>query len=417
MIGLLELLLSDSTTTTTTTRSTTTASIVNGGWGSWGSWSACSRTCGSGTQSRTRSCDSPAPANGGDQCPGTNITTTTCNTQCCSVDGIWSSWTPWSNCSIVCGGGTSTRSRSCTGQTCGGKPCPGNNTESKSCNEECCSVDGVWTSWSIWSDCSKDCGGGTARRRRSCNGQACGGNVCPGNSNESKACNEQCCAVDGIWESWTPWSKCSKVCGGGTSSRRRSCTGQLCGGSPCPGNTNDLKVCNEQCCPVDGIWASWTSWSKCSKVCGGGTSTRTRSCNGMWCNGKPCPGSSFENRNCNEQCCPVDGIWASWTSWSTCSKTCGGGSSIRSRSCSGPTCGGKSCPGSSTENKRCNEGCCSVDGIWSSWTSWSACSKSCGGGRSTRRRSCSEESCGGVSCPGHNNEYKVCNEQCCVVSG
>merc|ERR1712243_344793 len=168
MIGLLELLLPDSTTASTT--STTTDSIVNGGWGSWGSWSACSRTCGSGTQSRTRSCDSPAPANGGDQCPGTNITTTTCNTQCCAVDGIWSSWSSWSNCSTVCGGGTSSRTRSCIGQTCGGKPCPGNNNDSKSCNEECCPVDGVWASWSIWSDCSKDCGGGTTRRTRSCNG-------------------------------------------------------------------------------------------------------------------------------------------------------------------------------------------------------------------------------------------------------
>ena len=54
---------------------------------------------------------------------------------------------------------------------------------------------------------------------------------------------------------------------------------------------------------VDGIWASWTSWSKCSKSCGGGTSTRTRSCNGLTCGGKPCPGSNSVNKGCNQGCC------------------------------------------------------------------------------------------------------------------
>lgn len=49
---------------------------VNGGW----SWSACSASCGGGTQTGT--CTNPAPANGGAYCTGPS--TQACNTQACS---------------------------------------------------------------------------------------------------------------------------------------------------------------------------------------------------------------------------------------------------------------------------------------------------------------------------------------------
>ena len=44
---------------------------INGVWGSWTSWSVPTQTCGTGGSStRTRLCDSPAPAYGGKPCPG-----------------------------------------------------------------------------------------------------------------------------------------------------------------------------------------------------------------------------------------------------------------------------------------------------------------------------------------------------------
>jgi hypothetical protein len=49
---------------------------VNGGWSAW---SACSASCNGGT--RTRSCNSPAPAFGGTQCSGAG--SEACNTQAC----------------------------------------------------------------------------------------------------------------------------------------------------------------------------------------------------------------------------------------------------------------------------------------------------------------------------------------------
>ncbi len=48
---------------------------VDGGWGEWANWSACSKTCGgvTGTRSRSRQCDTPATQYGGADCadPGT----------------------------------------------------------------------------------------------------------------------------------------------------------------------------------------------------------------------------------------------------------------------------------------------------------------------------------------------------------
>ena len=60
---------------------------MNGGWGEWGEWEECSVTCGSGEHSRARACDSPAPANGGDDCTvddSSNTETQNCNKNPCS---------------------------------------------------------------------------------------------------------------------------------------------------------------------------------------------------------------------------------------------------------------------------------------------------------------------------------------------
>ena len=55
--------------------------------------------------------------------------------------------------------------------------------------------------------------------------------------------------------------------------------------------------------PVDGSWSSYGAWSSCSVTCGGGTKTRTRTCEGRENGGDDCRGDSGERRSCNTQAC------------------------------------------------------------------------------------------------------------------
>ena len=56
---------------------------VNGGYSDFGDWSECSAECEGGTQTRTRTCTNPAPAHGGADCVGESSETRNCNTHPC----------------------------------------------------------------------------------------------------------------------------------------------------------------------------------------------------------------------------------------------------------------------------------------------------------------------------------------------
>ena len=59
-----------------------------------------------------------------------------------AIDGGWSTFTGWSDCSTPCGDGTQTRSRVCDNPEPdhGGKPCEGNSTQTRTCNEKHCGM-------------------------------------------------------------------------------------------------------------------------------------------------------------------------------------------------------------------------------------------------------------------------------------
>ena len=101
-----------------------------------------------------------------------------CNSSKPLVDGNWSVWSRWSDCSVPCGTGTQRRSRTCTDPvpSNGGATCEGPGHESRSCVlKAVCTRKSVQDSWNRWSECSAPCGGGTQRRTRGdCVGEECG---------------------------------------------------------------------------------------------------------------------------------------------------------------------------------------------------------------------------------------------------
>ena len=127
------------------------------------------------------------------------------------------------------------------------------------------------------------------------------------------------CPITGKWGSWTRWSSCNADCGGGTKKRRRECNRPLQLPLPlpsihCEGHPDETVICNLQSCstnppPVDGGWSLWTPWTSCNAVCGDGTKTRSRECNQPPPSdgGAFCRGSSDEKARCNmdnERCGP-----------------------------------------------------------------------------------------------------------------
>ncbi|KAG7225484.1 hypothetical protein INR49_027479 [Caranx melampygus] len=293
----------------------------------------------------------------------------------------WATWGRWSVCSQECGGGVQVRSRACQpedtvcegtveeGRACNPQPCIGkernrsqglraiiglkkDNTDESNRGVAATQTDAKTDEWSSWSSCSVTCGEGLQSRTRICT-------TCTGSLRENRPCNNTVvCPVDGAWEEWTPWSLCSSTCGRGYRDRTRVCKPPQNGGQPCDGPAKQTKYCNIAVCPVDGNWNEWSAWSECSTSCSNGTRQRTRECNGPSYGGSECHGSWKEMANCFLKECPVDGRWHAWTSWSSCSKTCGGGIQQRQRVCEGPFFGGEPCPGDKGEQRRCNEKRC-----------------------------------------------------------
>ena len=271
---------------------------IDGAWSGY-TYGTCSKSCGTGTQSMTRACDSPAPFNGGADCAGSTTSSQNCNTHACAVDGTWSGWT-YGTCSTSCGAGTRSRTRTCDGRRNGGADCHGSTTSTAACDHGPCPVHCATSAFSGWSTCTKSCGTGSQSRSRSITASAAsGGYVCPYLA-ETQNCNTATCAIDGTWSGYTAYNTCSQSCGTGTQSRTRTCDGQAFGGKACVGSTTDTRNCNTHACPVNG---GWSGFSACNKACGGGTQARTCSDPTPVNGGAQCTGNA--SQSCNTAACPT----------------------------------------------------------------------------------------------------------------
>ena len=67
---------------------------IDGHWGRWSSWTACSVTCGYGTHTRTRTCEDPAPKYGGKDCRGDRKDVGKCLMTICNLGKLTKGFTP-----------------------------------------------------------------------------------------------------------------------------------------------------------------------------------------------------------------------------------------------------------------------------------------------------------------------------------
>uniref|UniRef100_A0A6Q2ZLQ4 Adhesion G protein-coupled receptor B2 n=1 Tax=Esox lucius TaxID=8010 RepID=A0A6Q2ZLQ4_ESOLU len=166
------------------------AQTVHGLWEEWSSWSLCSATCGRGSRTRTRNCES---GGGAKLCGGPETQTKLCNIAVCPVEGQWLDWAPWSRCSVTCSTGSQQRQRRCSASVHGWAECKGPHLETRDCTNPSCGGGGNWGSWNHWSLCSKTCDSGWQRRFRMCEGTGISGYPCDGSGEEVRSCNEKKC--------------------------------------------------------------------------------------------------------------------------------------------------------------------------------------------------------------------------------
>ncbi|KAK5860652.1 hypothetical protein PBY51_022113 [Eleginops maclovinus] len=184
--------------------------VPGAGWSSWETWSTCSQSCAKGYRTRRRSCAGPEGKSAPVACRGSPVEYQDCNVQACPVKGAWSCWSSWSQCSVGCGGGHYQRTRACNSPAPanGGDICLGLHTEEALCNTHTCDEGcalrreqmvqreqpdgeqltdrkGGWMAWSLWSACDDS---GLQMRSRVCGAQ--GSSPCVGNSTQRRDCNE-----------------------------------------------------------------------------------------------------------------------------------------------------------------------------------------------------------------------------------
>jgi len=389
-------------------------------WSDWSDWHQCSVTCGQGLSNRNRT-RTIYEEHGGQACYGTADDEAICDAGNCPHDCIYSDWGPWSSCPVTCSNGTRTRARGIHADSeFGGEACLGPFTDERSCASNACPVDCMWSLWSEWSSCSSSCGGGrTFRERTELVSAAHGGMLCQGIPQEERGCKHQACPVDCAWDAWSDWFACSVSCGGGEKYQHRIRATQMFGGASCDGSDTKIEACNQQECPVDCQWSSWTQWSDCSKSCDLGSMSRSRSrIVTEDFGGLPCQGVALQEAECNREGCAVDCEWGPWSRWTACSAHCDDGITKRFRDVLGTAKNdGLPCIGEDEEQAVCHESFCPRDCEWDDWGVWTECTQSCDGGwRHRVRARLHDAQHGGTPCTDSGEDGEYCNTQVCPVN-
>ncbi|XP_068101989.1 thrombospondin type-1 domain-containing protein 7B [Hyperolius riggenbachi] len=344
-------------------------------------WTPCPQKCRPGNssvirQSRYRIIIQEA-MNGGQQCPDTLYEERDCeDVPICMMYR----WMPqdWSQCVLVpdyvrqgiaggtesCGPGIQSRGMSCV--TADGRPvdvteCIRWAGPAPPTAQEChvaCKEDCTFTNWSKFTSCSADCVSYKIRRR-SLAGRSKKRDRCQ-NSELHPLVESEVCACD-VYKSqpYGNWSSCiigdgrnemqpavrvrkdMKGCGEGVRLRAIACY-DLTGRIVEPGLCSRSGYIEERCevpCPFDCKLSDWSSWSSCSASCGSGVKVRSKFLKEKPYNGgRPCPKLDLRNQvyevvPCYNECSQY--LWVS-EPWSACKlhsegKTAGCGAGIQIR--------------------------------------------------------------------------------------
>ena len=135
-----------------------------------------------------------------------------------------------------------------------------------------------------------------------------------------KTCHTFACAIDCKMSMWSKYSARTKTCGTGRKTKTRSIvTEDTHGGVVCPISSVTLN-CNTFACPIDCKVSGWKNWTPCTKTCGTGTHTTTRSVIADVAHGGVvCPNLS-KIGNCMTYACPIDCKLSGWSGYGACSK-------------------------------------------------------------------------------------------------
>ncbi|NXG28222.1 PPN protein, partial [Dromaius novaehollandiae] len=235
--------------------------------------------------------------------------------------------------------------------------------------------------------------------------------------------------------SYSSWSECSSECGGGFQSRLVFCTidneiypDSMCRNKPQPDNN---RTCGRQACPQTKRWKTG-EWGSCSATCGGGTQTRPVYC--VAYDGQSSQGvvdnaecMAFAQQPRSSQPCSMRQC-ATWSTgpWSECSTSCGEGVQIRTVTCrtqQGSQAQDFVCvmePKPSATQPCLRENC--IQEIGWHIGDWGLCSKSCDSGIRTRQVICADgdskfyspEMCKAIQ-PQKPDTLGSCNMQPCYL--
>jgi hypothetical protein len=383
--------------------------------GQWSGFTTCTKTCGRGTRVRDRAVVQPQVGDGAICLPVREEEW--CNPADCPVDCEWGDWGQFDGCDATCGFGhfTRTRERDVTAKNDGAE-CAGSTSHTAQCILQQCEHPCPVSDWGSWTDCPAECGvEGKQMRTRSTDVDD--QQDCP-DMEQDRDCDVIPCDVDCVWSEWGEWSECSKDCGNGQKTQTRSIvTAQSGQGQACGGESEATAHCGQPC-PVDCLVGDWTDYGPCSTTCGPGRQTKTRPVlRAMQFDGVICPTTSLSAacEMTEDRQCPVDCVPKEWNNWGGCSKDCGGGYETRTRGIETyDEHNGAPCP-ATEEDRQCNWVACPIDCQLGYWGGWSTCSVSCGLGSQTRTRSAIvEPQFDGADCA-HTSETRSCDRLNCPV--